>query len=1524
MEQNYYEILGVKKDADVEEINRAFKKMSLKYHPDKNPETTELFKSINIAHKTLSDIKLRSQYNDEYVDDADMTVDSLFRLYGRDPLSKTYRNMYESFLGSKFFQKKPRVFDSIVEVIRFIPVLKSDPYIDRINRALSLNSIWTTKITYNPIKWATKPIIVISEDDLTTNKTLYQNIIVPPLLSDKKKRNYSHMYLVKYEYGITNIFDITDDNKLPFPVNPTRTFTRQLIPMYQIQPLPIAIPDENRPKCSACKTEFTFFNRRHHCRMCGDIQCSDCQTSSSIPHLGYILKTKICRSCFSQLPLMEFDLWVQNIPSSHRSSYLSHMAGLFSSSHYNPSWIRLGDSYLDKDINLAFRCYYYGHINKSKQKKVFDHLAHYSTQQVVFDNIKIFAFNDEQLFIKWVDNPNTISLALSCLDHFKISVQNQLTLAIKKNDYARIAVLFQIRKNEKIVLSDNIDYVILNIRHYPNNYFNSNNLVASFDKWLRSKPFKIIYQIFYEMIQNKITFNSGWPDSYKYAYWLITSTSASEWIDRMSLNKNDMLHIAKLLKLSSVASSYTRSNEKMILAYKLDELSGIVVDWKQIALKLLSSNPSLAFSCYPFELDDFDILCENKIHFEQVISHFYHHATDDETIKTLIIKTFEQSKKLDIIYAGIKHFGIKSLVVKQFHRIIVQNEQSVKIVKSALEYYHDETVYKKLFGEKHTTLFNDLINIFYTYSLSKMKEISIPEDCVKVAKQIVSKCCTESTVLSEILKFKIVCDNYRKSLFYLHSALLLSPDSETIQAIYDLEPECKTEFYVPRQIKVRMGVFQDKLRQNSLIKILRRVESDIDKMTNPLDKAMQYIDLSCAVDSGDLKVNCYLLACTYLLQLENTASKKLISKLLTESFAITYLCLEIFSQKHFYGIILDFMNVLDQFHMIDSDLKEILQNVVNEFKEVNQIVMFNTELTTCLDFLFLRLVNVEYLTYKLIRRAPQSILYQYHLFNGLYTGWITEGADFETERLICMKNLNKRPLSTTEDIMNWPILERNNGWMTGRLAFGPNIRTFGDTDGFILNKKTGELTFLLHGTGLFTTDDMFEIMGNGIDGGFVTLEQPDPTYKHHPYQKMIYGPRSAGGTNFLGTMLHADYILKEFSTGIEVNSYSPFEFREFDHQIPYLNLTDSDNIGRAHRFWIEADDLKYNLIETDDTITVLFDGVKLGVKQHRLKYDSDGKLVDDDEDDAEYKKSPEAVFAETFSTNYDRISISYPIFARLKPLLKLSISVRLIQGLHDYLIRKTGPECDPILDDLKKQCKKYPMASNSNVEDILDDMCRSQGLHDKSRISNLADMRNQIRRQLRESDDNMTDQVANLLSGIFDIDITSQTVHSWLVWGDSSLRNAICFRKQQKIDSLNSGLRCVKLKSEKMTDSRDLDTECLVPAVFVTDNHRRVYGGVNMGVNLQQSNNVQYKTYTENGKIWQVSTSSIGTYETYRAIHPHSSAQGFYRMSNNPIEHITDHSSIQARQNGTACVNVHYTNGSIVRYTQQPNGLYMS
>ena len=38
----------------------------------------------------------------------------------------------------------------------------------------------------------------------------------------------------------------------------------------------IWIPDENVEKCSECKVDFSMFNRKHHCRHCGNIFCYKC------------------------------------------------------------------------------------------------------------------------------------------------------------------------------------------------------------------------------------------------------------------------------------------------------------------------------------------------------------------------------------------------------------------------------------------------------------------------------------------------------------------------------------------------------------------------------------------------------------------------------------------------------------------------------------------------------------------------------------------------------------------------------------------------------------------------------------------------------------------------------------------------------------------------------------------------------------------------------------------------------------------------------------------------------------------------------------------------------------------------------------------------------------------------------------------------------------------------------------------------------------------------------------------------
>lgn len=65
-----YEILGVPKDASEDDIKRAYRKLALKYHPDKNPgnlEATERFKEINHAHAVLS-VPTRRKVYDEYGD----------------------------------------------------------------------------------------------------------------------------------------------------------------------------------------------------------------------------------------------------------------------------------------------------------------------------------------------------------------------------------------------------------------------------------------------------------------------------------------------------------------------------------------------------------------------------------------------------------------------------------------------------------------------------------------------------------------------------------------------------------------------------------------------------------------------------------------------------------------------------------------------------------------------------------------------------------------------------------------------------------------------------------------------------------------------------------------------------------------------------------------------------------------------------------------------------------------------------------------------------------------------------------------------------------------------------------------------------------------------------------------------------------------------------------------------------------------------------------------------------------------
>ncbi len=98
MAKDYYQVLGVPKNATEEQIKKAYRKLAMQYHPDRNPGkeqwANERFKEINEAFGVLGDPEKRKQY------DQFGTAGNIGDIFGSPYTRTTFEDLMKDFGGS--------------------------------------------------------------------------------------------------------------------------------------------------------------------------------------------------------------------------------------------------------------------------------------------------------------------------------------------------------------------------------------------------------------------------------------------------------------------------------------------------------------------------------------------------------------------------------------------------------------------------------------------------------------------------------------------------------------------------------------------------------------------------------------------------------------------------------------------------------------------------------------------------------------------------------------------------------------------------------------------------------------------------------------------------------------------------------------------------------------------------------------------------------------------------------------------------------------------------------------------------------------------------------------------------------------------------------------------------------------------------------------------------------------------------------------------------------------------------------
>ena len=492
-----------------------------------------------------------------------------------------------------------------------------------------------------------------------------------------------------------------------------------------------------------------------------------------------------------------------------------------------------------------------------------------------------------------------------------------------------------------------------------------------------------------------------------------------------------------------------------------------------------------------------------------------------------------------------------------------------------------------------------------------------------------------------------------------------------------------------------------------------------------------------------------------------------------------------------------------------------------------------------------------------------------------------EAARYQMENEIL--EADKFTWANVSKLINWMNYPRDaEGFLDVKKPMCPanNDYQFHSFDGVKVDTQSGKVEFIMSKNGnsrpLFGWSDIYTLLKGGIQSAVFTLDEIDPSMPYNPFHQMRFAPSELADTSVLATCFHADYLLKFFTTGVEISSHAPFPQRSIEapngilshlpahlrEKILEASNSMKANKSSAHRFWIDAGDTPYQEYKRGDSLVYHFGELKMAIKKHLLvRNPITGELEDSINDSSDV--SPEADFARVLTKHFPELVHYYPELGRLRELTKVMIAVRIITNFRDsvaqsvaeaqHSLHATTNSIQGKLDETRTDPNQslnflptnvsFPLQSDRGlINTMINHIIDSSDIPYSQRSAARAQAEPMAIKQLKSLNDSILTECQSLSSSTnVPVSQLQSLLWAFKIHGNSyPLARAIAEQQYHSLNNVQNAINCLGIPNgernfslvSKPTNSYGCN---YVPACFVATESYHIVGGVSLNSNLRAS-----------------------------------------------------------------------------------------